>query len=123
MSDAVEPARLKSSRKDNTFEGRTELDAAWRVFRKSLIDLLKEGHRSDPETLAKLAPIAAEASETLRRLAGDAQAAVSGSQRNRDLLERENAKLRRTLSRAARQGSKGAMRMLQRLDEGGPDAA
>ncbi|MGW2895850.1 hypothetical protein ACWDAO_14815 [Streptomyces sp. NPDC001212] len=117
---------FESSRKDTSFEGRAELDAAWRFFRRSLIALLREGRRPDapdPETLAKLTPIAAEATQVLRRLANEAQSAVSGSARNRELMEREEAKLRRLLGRAARKGSSGAARMLRTLDRKGPDDA
>ncbi|MGW6584436.1 hypothetical protein [Streptomyces globisporus] len=110
-------------RKGQPIEGRAELDAAWSRFRRSMIRLAREGHRSDPATLAKLTPIVAEATETLNRLTGEAQAAENGSVRNRRLLEAEEQRLGKLLRKSARQGSAGAVRMLQRMDEGRPDDA
>ncbi|WP_143589859.1 hypothetical protein [Streptomyces africanus] len=86
------------------FEGRQELDEAWRVFRKALIGLATEGHRSDTETLAKVGPIAAEAARVLRVLAGQARLAEGESSRNRRLLQREEERLERLRRKAARRG-------------------
>ncbi|MFE5852527.1 hypothetical protein ACFQ61_04810 [Streptomyces sp. NPDC056500] len=124
MSEIPQPAAdFVASRKNTAFEGRAELDQAWRCFRKALARLLREGRRSDAETLAKLAPIAAEAAEVLLRLAADAESAVSDSRRNRELLERDEARLRRTLQRGVRQGVPQAAGLLRQLDGGRPDDA
>lgn len=87
-----------------SFEGRGELDEAWRVFRKALVGLSTEGHRSDPETLARVGPIALEAARVLRELAGQARAAEGQSTRNRRLLQREQDKFERMRRKAARLG-------------------
>ncbi|MFF3891801.1 hypothetical protein ACFYY3_01075 [Streptomyces sp. NPDC001812] len=105
------------------FEGRDELDKAWQAYRKALRGLLREGHRSDAETLAKVPVIAAEATETLLRLASDANAAAAGSERNRKARAEQEAALRRPLRKLVRQGSPAAARMLRQLDGGGSDDA
>jgi hypothetical protein len=87
-----------------SFEGREDLDEAWRLFRKSLIGLATEGHRSDPETLGKVGPIALEAARVLRDLADRARAAEGESSRNRRLLQREEERLERLRRKAARRG-------------------
>ncbi|MYX15439.1 hypothetical protein GTY67_18950 [Streptomyces sp. SID8374] len=110
-------------RKGQPIEGRAELDAAWSRFRRAMIRLAREGHRSDPGTLAKLKPIVAEATAALDRLTSEAHAAENASVRNRRLLEAEEQRLGKLLRKSARQGSPGAVRMLRQMDEGRPDDA
>lgn len=109
--------------KGQPIEGRAELDAAWSRFRRGMIRLAREGHRSDPGTLAKLTPIVAEATAALNRLTGEAHAAENASVRNRRLLEAEEQRLGKLLRKSARQGSPGAVRMLRQMDQGRPDDA
>ncbi|MEV7427005.1 hypothetical protein [Streptomyces sp. NPDC091212] len=116
-----EPIRIERGGKGRPIEGRAELDAAWARFRRGMVRLAREGHRSDPQTLAKLTPIVAEATSSLNRLADELQAAEDASARNRRLLAVEEQRLGKVLRKAARQGSPAARRMLRGIAEGGPD--
>ncbi|MFC5670823.1 hypothetical protein [Streptomyces incanus] len=122
MSETQDNAQ-QPGRRPAPFEGRDELDRAWAQYRKALRGLLREGHRSDAETLARVPVIAAEATEVLLRLASDANAAAAGSERNRKARARQEAALRRPLRKLVRQGSPAAARMLRQLDGGGSDGA
>ncbi|MFD3525059.1 hypothetical protein [Streptomyces sp. NPDC058653] len=118
-----EPTPIKQGRGAQPIEGRAELDAAWARFRRGMVRLAREGRRSDPETLAKLGPIVAEATQVLDRLAGEANAAVGSSARNRRLVAEAEQKAARVLRRLARQGDPRAVRMLRSMSGGRPDDA
>lgn len=118
-----EPTPVKQGRGAQVIEGRAELDAAWARFRRGTARLAREGRRSDPETLAKLGPIVAEATRVLDRLADEAQAAEDSSARNRRLLAEVEQKATRVLRKLARQGDPRAVRMLRGMSRGRPDEA
>lgn len=101
------------------YPGRAELDAANMRFRRAVSRLFREAARHDPSLMPRVAAIVGEATEHLTRLANDAQAAEDSSERHRKALAEADTKMRRTLRKAARQGSAHAARLLARMDDRG----
>ncbi|MEU3730293.1 hypothetical protein AB0E81_12900 [Streptomyces sp. NPDC033538] len=86
------------------YPGRDRLDDANRRFRRALARLAREGRRHDPDLLAEVERIAAEAAGTLDRLATVAVKAEGNSGRHRAALEREQQNLDRITRKLARRG-------------------
>ncbi len=99
------------------YPGRERLDVANQTFRRAVARLYREATRHDQSLLPTVEAIVTEAAETLGRLAADAMAAESTSQRHQKALKAQEDTLRATLRRAARRGSPFAAQQLQRLDE------
>jgi hypothetical protein len=99
------------------YPGRERLDVANQTFRRAVARLYREATRHDQSLLPTVEAIVTEAAETLGRLAADAMAAESTSQRHQKALKAQEDTLRATLKRAARRGSPFAAQQLQRLDE------
>lgn len=110
--------------KPKGYPGRAELDTANARFRRACSRLHREGVRHDPALIPRLAAIVTEATETLARLAVDAETAENGSVRHQRALKAAEDKMRATLRKGVRQGSPRAAALLVRLDarraENGP---
>ncbi|MFE0727064.1 hypothetical protein ACFW2X_02215 [Streptomyces antibioticus] len=86
------------------YPGRDRLDDANRQFRRALARLAREGRRHDPDLLAEVERIAAEAADTLDRLTQAATTAEGNSARHRAALAREQQNLDRLTRKLARRG-------------------
>lgn len=102
--------------KPAVYPGRDELNLAQAHFRRSCARLFREAHRHDVDLLPQLAAIVTEATGHLNRLASAAIAAESNSSHNRELLAKQEEKLRRSLRLGARKGDPRALRLLAQLD-------
>ncbi|ULR50594.1 hypothetical protein [Streptomyces deccanensis] len=98
------------------YPGRDQLDTANARFRRAISRLHREAGRHDPKLMPTVERIVREAADTLGRLAADAEAAESTSQRHQTDLKAQEDKLRATLRPAARRGDERAVSILARLD-------
>ncbi|MEU8891140.1 hypothetical protein [Streptomyces sp. NPDC048442] len=117
MPNTTTPSAVPTPKGGRPYPGRPELDAANMRFRRALARLHKEAVRHDPALMPQLAAVIGEATEHLLRLARDAEAAESTSERHRKGLAAEEEKLRRVLRKGARQGNPRMVALLARVDE------
>lgn len=101
----------------SAYPGRAELDAANARFRRALARASREAARHDSKLIPHLAAIIGEATEHLHRLASDVEAVENSSARHRQGLAAAEEGLKRSLRKAARQGSPEAVRLLARVQE------
>ncbi|WP_406469052.1 hypothetical protein OH738_18140 [Streptomyces hirsutus] len=97
------------------YTGRDALNRAQARARRAFAKASKEGVRHDETLLPALAALVAEAAETLNRIASDAEALESTSQRHQKAIKAQEDKTRATLRKMQRGGGTQALRATQLL--------
>ncbi|MGC9381584.1 hypothetical protein [Streptomyces sp. MH13] len=109
----------QTTTKRQTYPHRDDLNKASARARRAFAAVFKEGARFDQTLLPELAGLVAEATETLNRIASDAEQLEQSSARHQRALKQQEDKMRANLRKMQRQGGVAAERaaeMLARLD-------